>query len=182
MAQTLHPAPVALQGVATPVAALSAISSVSQGCCSPPKLPFRTPSRTPPVALILALGRGRGVALPPARDVAGSLDLRNTVALQGVDQLHLRVSRYTLTLSCFPDDAEVARMPLWGLTITLTLLPCLFDSSFSDFRCFFVRVPFFSKFGREKNPCSPFRGFVVTKTSKEVDSWGGGGFQASLRI
>ena len=37
-------------------------------------------------------------ALLPARGVAVSLDLRNPVALQGVEQLHLPESRYTLTL------------------------------------------------------------------------------------
>ena len=44
------PPPVALQGVATPpVAALSAVSRVSQGCrsCTPFKGPSRTPSWTP---------------------------------------------------------------------------------------------------------------------------------------
>ena len=52
----------------------------------------------------------QGVATPPSRlfpssvsqgcrSYTGSLDLRNPVALQGVEQLHVRVSRYTLTLS-----------------------------------------------------------------------------------
>ena len=48
----------------------------------------------PPVALGFALGR-EGVVLPPARGVAGSLDLQSPVSLEGVEQLHLRVSRYT---------------------------------------------------------------------------------------
>ena len=48
----------------------------------PPKGPYRTPSQTP-----LQWG------------LADGLDLRNPVALQGVEQLHLRVSRYTLTLT-----------------------------------------------------------------------------------
>ena len=39
-----------------------------------------------------------GVALPLARGLAGSLDLQDPVRLQGVEKLHLRVSRYTLTL------------------------------------------------------------------------------------
>ena len=49
------------------------------------------------MAHILALGRGRGVSLPPAtpRGVAGSLHLQNPVALQSVEQLHLQVLRYT---------------------------------------------------------------------------------------
>ena len=88
----------------TAVAALSAISSVLQACRSyPPPPPENALSRPipgpPAVALILDLGRG-GVALPPARGVAGSLDLRNPVALQAVvqEQLHLRVSCYTLTV------------------------------------------------------------------------------------
>ena len=62
----------------------------------PPKGPV-APHPCTPTALIF-LGGG-GVALPPARGLAGSLDLRNPVALQGVEQLHLRISRYTLKLS-----------------------------------------------------------------------------------
>ena len=68
---------------------------------SPPKSPVAT-HPDPSIALILALGSGGGggvaVALPPARGVAGNLDLRNPVALQGTEQLYLRVSHYTLTL------------------------------------------------------------------------------------
>ena len=92
----------------TPVAALSAVSNVLQR--RPPQRALSHPIPDPAVALILALGRGC-VALPPASGVAGSLDLRNPVALQGVEQLHLRVSRCTLTLrtnklqaGCFLQD------------------------------------------------------------------------------
>ena len=98
MAQTLHPAPCrAPECSYTLVAALSAVSSVSEGVAATalPKGPVPDPS----VAVILALGKGGCSILPPARGVAGSLDLQNPFALQGVEQLHLRVSRYTWTLS-----------------------------------------------------------------------------------
>ena len=91
------PPPVALQVLA---ALRSAISNVSQGCRSstppPSQGPCRTPTQTP---CSIYLGSWEG--LPPAslRGVAGSLDPRNPVPLQGVEQLHLRVSRYTLKLS-----------------------------------------------------------------------------------
>ena len=64
-----------------------------------PKGPPVAPHPGPPCSTCLgSWERGGCVALPPARDVAGSLDLRNPVALQGVEQLHVRVSHYTLTL------------------------------------------------------------------------------------
>ena len=96
------PPSVALQGVATPpVAALSAVLSVSQGYRShppPPKGPI--PDPPPPCSTHLGSWEGEvDVALPSPRGVAGSLDLRNPVALQGLEQLHLRVSRYTLALT-----------------------------------------------------------------------------------
>ena len=95
------PPPAALQGAATPLLRLFPRLSVSQGSQlhpppPPPKRPCCTPSRTTVWNLSWLLGR-RGVALPPARGVPGSLDVRSPVALQGVEQLHLRVSRYTLT-------------------------------------------------------------------------------------
>ena len=63
-------------GADATLAALSAVLSVSQGCCNYPPiraLSHPIPDRT--VALILALGGGGGVALPPARGVVGSLRL-----------------------------------------------------------------------------------------------------------
>ena len=84
VAQTLHPSTVALQGVGTPLLRLfPQFRACRRGVAATPsqKGPCRAPSRT----------RLQGVA--------GSLDLRNPVALQGVERLHLRVSRYTLTLS-----------------------------------------------------------------------------------
>ena len=76
-----------------PVAALSTGSSVSQG---PPQNSPVTPHPGPPCPTYLGSWDG---ALPPARGVTGRLDLRNPFVLQGVELLHLRVSRYTLTLS-----------------------------------------------------------------------------------
>ena len=63
---------------------------------------------------------GGSVALPPARGAAGSLDLRNPVALQGVEQVHLRVSRYTSTLSlrsCLVFQGFLAWLPLQSLAV-----------------------------------------------------------------
>ena len=68
----------------TPVAALSAISSVAGVSQLQPPL-LKGPVAPHP-------------GLPCRVSVAGSLDFQNPVALQRVEHLHLRVSRYTLTL------------------------------------------------------------------------------------
>ena len=92
---------VALQGVATPPSWLFLQFRVCRRgvAATPPPLPRAlSPIPDPPCSTHLGSGREGcyAAALPPARSVAGSLDLRNPVALQGVEQLHLRVSRYTL--------------------------------------------------------------------------------------
>ena len=88
-----------------PVAALSAVSSVSQGCRS-----YTPPPRKGSVAPHSA---------QPCRVSRVVCSERNPVALQRVEQLHLRVSRYTLTLSA-SDGANVGGFvcvsPVWDVT------------------------------------------------------------------
>ena len=96
----LHCPPVAqTQGDSyTPVTALSAVSSVSQGCRSHP--PPLAPQPGHPCSTHLGSWEGGGCSTATGEDVVCGLDLRNHVVLPGVEQLNLRVSRCTLTLRC----------------------------------------------------------------------------------
>ena len=71
--------PVALQGVATSLSRLFPVSQECRSCTPQRALSQSIPD--PPVAHTLALGKRGGAVLPPVRGVAGSLDLRNPVAL-----------------------------------------------------------------------------------------------------
>ena len=85
MAQTLNPPPVVLHVVAKPLSRLFPLFRVCRkgvAAAPSPKSPV-APHPGPLVARNLALGNGGGVSLPLARGVAGSLELRNPVALRG---------------------------------------------------------------------------------------------------
>ena len=90
MAQTLHPPSVALQGVAIPGNPCRGSFRSFQCVAGASQLHPHQRSLSHPILY------------PPCSNYLGTVesisDLRNPVALQGVEQLHLRASRYTLTL------------------------------------------------------------------------------------